>query len=90
LEAFLERPLVVELLGLGERANARFVATDSYERVAAHLSYVRQHFEIRPSDADGEALPFLVAVTLEQRGLPRDSQAPAWRIANFERVAASD
>jgi hypothetical protein len=62
----------------------QLVGTQNAVRTTPYQAIVEQHFRVQPVEDD--ATPWTVAITLEQRGLVENGEAPVWRVANFEQV----
>jgi hypothetical protein len=83
LEEFLGHPVVKALLEMGPQAQVQLVGTQNVMRTTPYQAIVEQHFRVQPVE---RGTPWTVAITLEQRGLVEDGEAPVWRVANFEQV----
>lgn len=90
LSTFLDRPLVEELAHVGEGATVRLVKTEAAERISKRQAFVAQQFALTHAGSEGNASSIRVKVTLLQQGRRVDRTVPAWRVANFDRVAGGE
>ncbi len=81
LEGYVGRPAVRRLLALGDRARARYYATEGSGR-DAHAIVVGQLFAVTYDDADRGTTTFFVRLAMQR--LPLEHGQAAWRLMNVE------
>lgn len=83
LEAFLERPLVQQLVALDDGAVARFERTDGTARLSHGRFQVGQIFTVGAADSPA-ADPVLSLRILLERERALGDTPPSWRVLSFE------